>query len=105
VRLSKGRSLPSVAEMQAFADNFMRKQNSTPLPEFDGLSPEQMHRMLAFPFDSPGLVSLMSPWEQSLTGTYPTVQAAPSMTYGVSSAAGGHEAHSRGRLPPFGVLR
>jgi hypothetical protein len=41
----------------------MREQNSTPLPEFHGLSPEQIHRLLAFPFDSPGLVSFMSPLE------------------------------------------
>jgi len=59
----QGKEFASIAEAQAFADNFTREQNSTPLSEFHGLSPEQMHRLLAFPFDSPGLVSFMSPLE------------------------------------------
>ena len=59
----QGQEFTTIAEAEAFADSFMRQQNRTPLPEFHGLSPEQMHRLLASPFDSPGLVSFMSPLE------------------------------------------
>jgi hypothetical protein len=54
----------SMEEVQAFARSFMERQNRVPLPEFHGLSPEQMHQFLFFPFDSPGLVSFVSPLEE-----------------------------------------
>jgi hypothetical protein len=44
-------------ELQAFTDRFMRQRNQAPLDDFQGLSPERMHRILDFPFDSPKLVT------------------------------------------------
>lgn len=47
----------SQEEAQAFLDQITQQQNRRQLDEFHGLSPEQMHQMLNFPFASPGLVS------------------------------------------------
>lgn len=47
----------SFEEVQEFADQLMRKQNQGPKGAFQGLSPEQIHRMLWFPFSSPHLVT------------------------------------------------
>ncbi len=47
----------SLAEAQAVANRVMERRNRTPLVEFSGLSPEQMHRFLDFPFSSPGIAS------------------------------------------------
>jgi hypothetical protein len=52
----EGRQFYSLEEAQAFLDQITQKQNCRQLDEFHGLSPEQMHRILNFPFASPGLV-------------------------------------------------
>jgi hypothetical protein len=46
----------SIEEAQAVVDTIMRQRNSAASAEFHGLSPEQMHRVLHFPFDSPTLI-------------------------------------------------
>jgi hypothetical protein len=51
-----GRQFNSLEEAQAVLDQITQQQNRQQLDEFHGLSPEQMHRMLNFPFASPGLV-------------------------------------------------
>lgn len=56
-RFMNGRSFSSLDELPAFTDRFMRQRNRAPLDDFQGLSPEQMHRILDFPFDPPELVS------------------------------------------------
>lgn len=43
----------SIEQAQAFASNFMNKQNAQSQSDFHGLTPEQMHRMLNAPFESP----------------------------------------------------
>jgi len=53
----QGRQFSSMEELQTFTDRFMRQRNQAPLDDFHGLSPEQMHRILVFPFDSPELVT------------------------------------------------
>ncbi len=40
----------SIEEAQAFAEVWMKEKNAEPIPEFFGLSPEQMHRILHWPF-------------------------------------------------------
>ena len=50
------RQFGSMEEVQAFVDQHTQQQNQRPLDEFQGLSPEQMFRMLHFPFTSPELV-------------------------------------------------
>lgn len=47
----------SLAEAQAVANRVMERRNRTGILELSGLSPEQMHRLLNFPFSSPGIVS------------------------------------------------
>ncbi|WP_456380478.1 YecA family protein [Thiolapillus sp.] len=52
----EGRQFSSLEEAQAFLDQITQQQNRRPLDKFHGLSPEQIHRILHFPFASPGLV-------------------------------------------------
>src|SRR3990172_7059662 len=53
----KGQGFASLEELQAFTDRFMRQRNQAPLDDFQGLSADQMHRFLHFPFDSPELLT------------------------------------------------
>jgi len=52
----EGRQFNSMEEAQAFLDQITQQQNCRQLDEFHGLSPEQMHQILNFPFASQGLV-------------------------------------------------
>ncbi|MFC1680451.1 YecA family protein [Pseudomonadota bacterium] len=52
----EGRKFNSLEEAQAFLNQITQQQNRQQLDEFHGLSPEQMHQILNFPFASPGLV-------------------------------------------------
>lgn len=56
-RRMEGQTFASLEELQSFTDRFMRERNQAPLEDFQGLSPEQMHRILDLPFDSPELVT------------------------------------------------
>ncbi len=47
----------SEAELQTAVNEFMHGHNTTPRDDLAGLSPEQMHRLLNHPFDSPSLLS------------------------------------------------
>src|SRR4030066_250262 len=53
----QGRQFSSFEEVQAFTERFMRQRNQAPIADFHGLSPDQMPRILHFPFDSPNLVT------------------------------------------------
>ena len=53
----EGRHFSSLEELRAFTDRFMRQRNQASLDDFHDLSPEWMHRILVFPFDSPELVT------------------------------------------------
>lgn len=46
----------SFEEVQAFASRMITEKNQAPAETFCGFSPEQIHRFLHFPFDSPELV-------------------------------------------------
>ena len=54
----EGMQFGSLTEVQAFVGRHTQQRNKRPLDEFHGLSPEQMHRLLHFPFASPELVRL-----------------------------------------------
>jgi hypothetical protein len=58
--LLEGRSFASLEETNAFLGQHMQQRNQAPKDDFDGLSPEQMHRFLHFPFETPNLVSFPS---------------------------------------------
>jgi len=47
-------------EINAFLQQQMEQRNSTPLADFHGLSSEQTHRFLHFPFATPYLVTFPS---------------------------------------------
>ncbi len=49
----EGKNFGSLEEIQETLNKVVMKRNQEPLDEFCGLSPEQMHRILDFPFDSP----------------------------------------------------
>ncbi len=59
--LLKGRSFASLEDANAFLGEYTQKRNRAPRDNFDGLSSEQMHRFLHFPFETPELVSFPSP--------------------------------------------
>ncbi|MEN8178766.1 MAG: SEC-C metal-binding domain-containing protein [Pseudomonadota bacterium] len=50
------RQFNSLEEVQALVEQHTQQQNQRALVEFHGLSPEQMHRLLNFPFVSPQLI-------------------------------------------------
>jgi hypothetical protein len=79
-------------ELRAFTDRFMRQRNQASLDEFHGLSPEWMHRILVFPFDSPELVTyapLVAP-----------DSSAPILTlFGLFAFGGVHGESNRRRVP------
>jgi len=52
----EGMQFGSLTEAEAFVRRHTQQRNQRPLDEFHGLSPEQMHRMLHFPFASPEFV-------------------------------------------------
>jgi hypothetical protein len=53
----QGREFDSIEDVNAFMAAFTRQRSGQPREDFAGLSSEQMHRLLYFPFDSPDLVS------------------------------------------------
>jgi hypothetical protein len=53
----EGKQFSSLDDLQAQVQSFYQQRNQAPLNDFQGLSPEQMYRMLYFPFDTPRLVS------------------------------------------------
>jgi hypothetical protein len=55
--LLAGQEFDSIEDVQALANQFMQQKNLQPQDDFQGLSPEQVHRMLHFPFDSPEFFS------------------------------------------------
>lgn len=71
VRLESG-EISSLEEAQALVNAFMNQKNSASLAEFHGLSPDQMHRFLCFPFESPTLIRFAE------VGTY--APTAPALT-------------------------
>lgn len=52
-----GHEFASIEEVQSYLDAFTHERNTTPLAEFHGLSPEQMFKLIYFPFDSPEVVT------------------------------------------------
>jgi hypothetical protein len=57
----QGQNFATRAEAEAFIEKFMRQQNEGAQDDFHGLSPEQMHRLLNYPFSSPPLAQFAEP--------------------------------------------
>ena len=64
-KLLQGQNFGSLDEANAFLAQHMQQQNSSATDDFDGLSSEQMHRFLHFPFATPQLVDFPSSFEPS----------------------------------------
>ncbi len=62
-KLLQGQSFGSLEEANAFIGLHMQQQNVSAIDDFDGLSSEQMHRFLHFPFATPQLVSFPSSFD------------------------------------------
>ena len=60
----------SIEQAQAFVQQHMGRRNSTGLAEFHGLSPEQMHCLINFPFESPGLLQFPDNFQVDSTVPY-----------------------------------
>ena len=58
--LLKNQNFASLEEANTFLSRQMQQRNHAPADDFHGLSPEQMHRFLHFPFDTPHLVTFPS---------------------------------------------
>ncbi len=69
--LLDGRTFDSMEEVESLLDQYNQQQNSASVGEFHGLSPDQMHRFLHMPFESPGLVTF-----QRILKTQPQSRAA-----------------------------
>ena len=57
-QLLEGLEFASMEEAQAFAEGLMRERNQASIDGFHGLSPDQMHQLLYFPFTSPPLITI-----------------------------------------------
>jgi hypothetical protein len=64
--LLKGKNFGSLDEANAFLHQHSMQRNQAPRDDFHGLSPEQMHRFLHFPFDTPQLVTFPSSLDSDL---------------------------------------
>ena len=56
-KFMEGKQFASQEDLEGQVQSFYQHRNQTPLDDFQGLSPEQMHRMLNFPFDTPQIVT------------------------------------------------
>lgn len=56
----------SLEHLQALTAEVVNRRNRTPRADFHGLTPEQMHHLLHFPFTSPHLVAFPDPIEGTL---------------------------------------
>lgn len=80
----QGQAFASLEEANAFLAGHMQQRNLAARDDFAGLSPEQMHRFLYFPFDSPEMVIFQE--------TFPEDPAAPIVTlFGLLAEAIGEE--------------
>jgi len=59
-QILNGENFASLEEANAFIGRFMQQRNQAACDDFNGLSSEQMHRLLNFPFETPDLVTLPS---------------------------------------------
>jgi hypothetical protein len=90
-----GKEFASEEELQAFVQDFNEQLGRRPLDDFSGLSPEQMHRFLYFPFDSPQLVAF--PPRLGIPPTAPFLTLFRLLARAMGE--GGLKATARGNLP------
>ena len=94
-QLLQGRTFNSIDEVNALLRQQMQKQSQAALEDFQGLSPEQMHRILHFPFSSPQLVTI--PEKLSVIPDAPIIKAFMLLAEGIGEA--GIKPTATGNLP------
>jgi hypothetical protein len=90
-----GQDFNSTEEVQALTDNFMQQRNQRSLDDFQGLSSEQVYRMLNFPFDTPELFT----FPETLTSEpeAPILRLIQAISAGIDEK--GLKATAKGNLP------
>jgi hypothetical protein len=96
-----GKEFASEGELRAFVQDLNEQLGRRPLDDFCGLSPEQMHRLLYLPFDSPQLVTL--PTRPSVPPAAPLLTLFGLLAKGIGEK--GLRATARGNLPREFVQR
>lgn len=91
----EGQEFATLAEAQTFAERFMQQRNQAPSGDFHGLSSEQMHRFLHFPFASPQLVTF--PDTLGITPTAPILTFFGLLTEAIGEQ--GLKPTAKGNLP------
>ncbi len=94
-QLLQSRTFNSIDEVNALLQQHMQKQSQTALEDFQGLSPEQMHRILHFPFSSPELATI--PEKLAVTPEAPIIKAFMLLADGIGEA--GLKPTATGNLP------
>ncbi|MGD9685487.1 MAG: SEC-C metal-binding domain-containing protein [Desulfobacter sp.] len=94
-QLLQGRSFGSLEEVNALLQQHMQKRSRTALEDFQGLSPEQMHRLLYSPFSSPQLVAF--PEKLAVTPEAPIIKAFTLLAAGIGED--GLKPTATGNLP------
>ncbi|MFA7530587.1 MAG: hypothetical protein WCY98_02755 [Castellaniella sp.] len=93
----EGRSFPTLAAAQAFADEFMRKRNARGLDAFLGLSPDEMHHLLYKPFETPDRIVLQRQIDLQLALSSPMLSLFLMLVEGIGDK--GVKATAKGNLP------
>lgn len=83
-------------EARAFVARYMERHVSRPVDDFHGLSPEQMHRFIHYPFKSPGLVTFPEEIEGEVRGV-PLLTLVSRLVEGIGEE--GLKATLKGNLP------
>lgn len=91
----EGQGFNSLEEVQHFANAFMQNRNDRTLEEFHNISPEQMMRLLHFPFESPEVVKFTEP--KLDVSSVPVIRLTYSLLKGIGET--GVKATAKGNLP------
>lgn len=93
--LLQGRTFNSIDEVNALLKQHVQKQGQTALDDFDGLSPEQMHRFLYHPFNSPQVATF--PEKLAVTPEAPIIRLFMLLAEGIGEE--GLKPTATGNLP------
>lgn len=91
----QGMNHSSMAELQSTVEQLAERRNKASMDDFRGLSPEQMHKILYFPFESPQVVNFIAPQEISVDA--PIMKLFLSLAEGIGEQ--GLKPTAKGNLP------
>lgn len=91
----EGQDFNDLEEAEQFANAYMQSRNSRPLEEFHDISPEQMMRLLHFPFESPEVIKFSE--SKSDVRSVPVIKLILLLLNGIGEK--GAKATAKGNLP------